>query len=194
MIFEEFRKGWSYTMSVSLILFPLALAFGASVGTVAISTTAAAVAVTGSKAVLAVAAEAHLRHLNHLKKLYMESQNEALPPIETIFVDGSILEKTMIEHGLSVSVLSGNQIICQLGEVYLDYSRQTAEEPFKLTISGLQKVDEFFNELECFEREYKQNVQSYTYNRLIDNLSENNMKVAEEVLLDDNSIMLTIDI
>ena len=181
-------------MSVSLVLLPLAIAFGASTGTAAVSTTAAAAAVVGSKAILAVAAEAHLRHLNHLRMLYKKSQKEAIPPIETIFNDSSLLEKTLKEHGLSVSVLSDNRLVCQIGEVQLDYFRQTTGEPFLMTVSGLQNIDDFFDELECFEREYKQNVQSYTYNKLMENLNASSMKVTEETLLDDNSIMLTIDV
>ena len=181
-------------MSVSLILLPLAIAFGASAGTAAISTAAGAAAMVGSKAALAAAAEVNLRHLKHLRALYEESQKEVLPPIETIFNDLAILEKTLIEHGLSVSVLSEHRLICQIGEVQLDYSRQTEGESFKMTVSGLQSIDDFLDDLECFEREYKQNVQSYTYNRLMDNLNKSTMKVAEETLLEDNSIMLTIDI
>ena len=181
-------------MSVSLVLLPLAIAFGASAGTTAISAAAGAAAMVGSKAVLAAAAEVNLRHLKHLRALYEKSQQDILPPIETIFNDLTLLEKTLIEHGLSVSVLSEHQLICQVGGVQLDYSRQTGGEPFKMTVSGLQNIDDFLNELECFEREYKQNVQSYTYNRLIDNLNRSTMKISEETLLEDNSIMLVIDI
>ncbi|MCL2719574.1 MAG: hypothetical protein FWE14_12425 [Lachnospiraceae bacterium] len=181
-------------MSVSLILLPLAIALGTSAGTVAVSTAVGAAAVVGSKAVLAVAAETHLRHLKHLRELYEKSQNNTLPPIETIFNDAVLLEKTLKEHGLSVTVLSDSQLTCQIGDVRLDYSRQTMGESFNVTVSGLQDIDNFFNELECFEREYKQNVQSYTYNRFMEKLNESNMRVAEEILMEDNSILLTIDI
>lgn len=181
-------------MSISLVLLPLAIALGASVSTTAIATAAAATAVVGSKAALAVAAEAHLRHLKHLRELYEKSQSKALPPIETIFNDMTLLKKTLQEHGLSVSVLSDNQLLCQIGDVRLDYSRQAVEDPFKVIVSGLQNVDDFFNEMECFEREYRQNVQSYTYDKLIENLNQSNMKIVEETVLEDNSILLTIDL
>ena len=55
-------------------------------------------------------------------------------------------------------------------------------------------MNKFWDEIDCFEREYLQNVQSYTYNKLVESLAENNMKIAEETVLEDNSIMLTIDI
>jgi len=114
--------------------------------------------------------------------------------METVFTDMALLEKTLKEHGLSTSVVSDNQLLCQIGDALLDYSRQTAGEPFKVTISGQQNIDGFFNEMECFEREYKQNVQSYTYNKLMENVKESNMKIADETVLKDNSILLTVDI
>ena len=181
-------------MSVSLVLLPLAIAFGASIGTTTLTAAAATAAAVGSKAILAVAAEAHGRHIRHLRELYEKSQRKALPPIETIFNDSTILEKTLKEHGLSVSAISDNQIVCKIGETQLNYFRQTDGEPFKMTVSGLRSIDEFLDELECFEREYKQNVQSYTYHTLMENINRSSMSVAEETILDDNSILLTIDI
>lgn len=180
-------------MSISLILLPLSIAFGASVGTTAVSAAAAGAAMVGSKALLAAAAEANLRHLKHLRELYEKNKSETLPPIETIFNDIKLLKKTLEDHGFTVSVLSDNQLICQIGDVLLDYT-QINGKPFQLTVSGVENIDSLFNEMECFEREYKQNVQSYTYNKLMENLSASNMKVSEETVLEDNSILLTIDI
>lgn len=122
------------------------------------------------------------------------TENETLSPIETIFNDITLLEKTLKEHGLTVSVVSDNQLACWVGDALFDYTRQKDDEPFTLTVSGLQITDSFLKEIECFECEYKQNVQSYTYNKLIENLSANNMRVVEETVLEDNSILLTIDI
>ena len=180
-------------MSISLVLLPLSIALGASISTAAISTAAAATAIVGSKAALVVAAEANLLHLKHLRELYEKSQSETLPPMKTIFNDITLLKKTLEEHGLSVSVLSDDQLICQIGDVLLDYTRKTAGEPFEVTVSGLQNIDDFLNELECFEREYRQNVQSYTYNKLVESLNKSNMRIADETVLEDNSILLTID-
>jgi len=181
-------------MSVSLVLLPLAIALGAGAGTTAISSAAVAAAAVGSKTALAVAAEAHLRHLRHLRELYEKSQSDTLPPLETIFTDAVLLEKTLQEHGLRVAILSDDHLSCQIGAVSLDYSRQSGGGPFKVTVSGLQNIDDFFTEMECFEREYRQNVQSYTYDRLMKNIHASNMKVADETLLEDNSILLTIDV
>lgn len=116
-----------------------------------------------------------------------------LPPIETIFNDVSLLEKTLCEHGLSVKVLSQNILVCNINGVQLNYTRQSSSDPFYVTINGVRNTNHFIKEIECFESEYRQNVQSFTYNKLVENLSKNNMKIAEEDVLEDNSIVLTVD-
>ncbi|MDR0515005.1 MAG: hypothetical protein LBG81_07590 [Coriobacteriaceae bacterium] len=185
-------------MSISLVLVPISLALGLGSAGAASATiftsVAAAAAAMGSKAVLGVAAEANLRHIRHLRELYEKSQNKVLPPVETVFNDAALLQKTLVEHGLAVTFVSENRLLCQVGNVTFDYLRETVGQPFKVTISGLQDTDAFLNELECLETEYRQNVQSYTYNKLIENLSGTSMRISEEAVLEDNSLLLTIDI
>lgn len=181
-------------MSVSMVLFPLAIALGSSLSATTAVVAGAAVGMVGSKAALAVAAEANLRHLKHLRELYVKSQNETIPPMKTIFNDSILLEKTLRDHGLSVTVISENEIVCHINDIQLNYIRQNQTEPFILSITGIEDMNKFWDEIDCFEREYLQNVQSYTYNKLVESLAENNMKIAEETVLEDNSIMLTIDI
>lgn len=116
-----------------------------------------------------------------------------LPPIETIFNDVSLLEKTLREHGLSVKVLSQNILVCNVNGVQLNYTRQSSSDPFYVTINGVRNTNHFIKEIKCFENEYRQNVQSFTYNKLVENLSKNNMKITEEDVLEDNSIVLTVE-
>lgn len=154
-------------MSISIILIPLA---------VALSVTAKAAVET---------------QIENKAKGQTVTQ---LAPMQTIFNDLTLLEQTLREHGLAVTVVSENKLICKAGEASLEYTRALSGEPFWVTVSGVKNVDNFISEMECFEREYNQNVQSYTYNKLVENLSGSDMKVAEETILDDNSILLTIDL
>ena len=158
-------------MSISIILIPLAVALSITTKT---------------------AVETLIENKNKSKSTGQRITQ--LAPMLTIFNDIILLEQTLREHGLSVTVISENQLICQAGGACLDYSRQTAGEPFQVAVSGVNDVGKFISEMECFEQEYKQNVQSYTYSKLIENLSDSNMKIVEETLLADNSILLTIDI
>lgn len=185
-------------MSISLLLIPVAIALGSTVSAATVTATAsvvgAAAGMVASKAVLAVAAEVNARHIDHLRELYQKSQNAELPPMESIFTDIALLEKTLREHGLAVEVLSENKLVCTAGITQLEYARNAAGEPFFVTVKGVEDVEQFFEEMACFEREYRQNVQSFTYNKLMDSLAANHMTVAEETVLEDNSILLTIDL
>jgi len=156
-------------MSISIVLIPLAVA-------------------------LSITAKAAVETQREQKNKAKGQPLKQIAPMETIFNDLSLLEQTLREHGFAVAVMSENQLICQAGQARLDYSRYTAGEPFWVSVSGVNNVDNFISEMDCFEREYKQNVQSYTYNKLMENLNESNMSVAEEAVLEDNSILLTIDI
>jgi len=180
-------------MSLLLLLAPLALGGGAAALTAA-SAAAAAAGLFGSKAALGVAAEANLQHLNHLKDLYAKSKNGTLPSFETIFCDTDLLKKTLTEHGLQVTEVSVNQLYCQIGTVKIDYSRQVEGGVFWAAVSGIQNADEFFAELQSFESEYRQNVQTDTYNTLIEKLQNSNMNIESETVLENNTILLTINV
>lgn len=185
-------------MSISLLLIPVAIALGSTVSAAAVTATASAVGIAAgmvaSKAVLAVAAEVNARHIDHLRDLYQKNQSAELPPMESIFTDMDLLEKTLREHGLAVEIVSENKLVCTAGGTQLEYTRNAAGEPFLVTVKGIEDVNGFFEEMACFEREYRQNVQSFTYNKLLDNLAANKMTIAEETVLEDNSILLTIDL
>lgn len=158
-------------MSVSLILLPMAIALAATVGS-------------------GVTAVDILRE--HRKK--RRTAHTELPPIPTRFTDISLLEKTLREHGLSPEIHTENELSCTTGNGGLTYRRDVCVDAFTVTIDGLSSPEELLEELECLQEEYGQNVQSYTYERLITSLRENNMTLHSESVLEDNSILLTIDI
>jgi hypothetical protein len=154
-------------MSISIVLIPLAIALSLTVNSVV---------------------------QTQIEQRDKERLGNQLAPMLTIFNDAALLEKTLREHGFSVTLVSEYEVICQVGTARLEYTRQALDEPFVVTVIGINNLDSFLAEMECFEREYRQNVQSYTYCKLMENLSANKMKVVEETVLEDNSIMLTIDI
>ncbi|MDR1565439.1 MAG: hypothetical protein LBS74_10830 [Oscillospiraceae bacterium] len=184
-------------MSISLLLVPVAIALGATTSGAAVTgagIAAGAALALGSKGLLAVAAEAQVRHINHLKELYQGVESAELPSIETIFNSTELLEKTLREHGLQVVVLSEKELLCQVGNIRLEYKREALASPFFVSVKGIDDIEAFLRELECFDREYLNNTQSYTYNKLVESLKDSDMQIAEEALLEDNSILLTIDI
>ena len=158
-------------MSVSIVLLPMAIALISTVGT----------GVTVSSLIR--------ERLQNKKGLQQE-----IEPIPTQFTNITLLEKTLTEHGLKVEVVSENELVCATENWRLTYQRVSAGSAFSVTASGPLDFDELIAELECFDEEYKQNVQSYTYNKLISNLAANNMTLHSETVLEDNSILLTINV
>ncbi|MCL2606295.1 MAG: hypothetical protein FWD93_03345 [Coriobacteriia bacterium] len=129
------------------------------------------------------------------QKAEIENQTSTqLAPLQTLFNDAALLGQTLQEHGLNINVVSENQITCTIGSVHLNYSRHSATEPFWVTVSGVQNIDHLLSEMELFENEYKHNVQSYTYNKLIENVNRSEMRISEETVLEDNSILITLDV
>lgn len=158
-------------MSVSLVLLPLAIALGVTVPGAAYSMLRKDTAGAPDSA-----------------------RETASAPIPTDFNDAKLLEKTLREHGLPVTVVSDRQLTCLLGDMQLHYCRDSENAPFTVRVTGIRDMEALHNELICFEKEYKQNVQSYTYDTLVANLEKSHMRIAEEAVLADNSILLTIEL
>jgi len=157
-------------MSVSILLLPIAIALIATVGS--------GVSITS---------------VIH-EKMNKKTKHQELPPMMTLFADLDLLEKTLQEHGIKTERTSENELVCTMEAAVLTYSRDKVGDPFYVTTSGLKDINELMEELKCLDEEYKSNVQSFTYDKLISNLSSNNMTLHSETILEDNTILLTIDV
>jgi len=114
--------------------------------------------------------------------------------LRTIFSDDELLYQTLTEHGLKVHKFSALRMITQVGDTRLAYSRNNISEPFTVNIEGKIDLNALKKELDYLDQEYKMNVQSYTYDRLMAHLAEHDMVIAEETVLEDDTIMLTVNV
>lgn len=114
-------------------------------------------------------------------------------PIETMFNDCELLQKTLLAHGCGVNVVSENEIIVETECGNMRYVRSDASQAFGLLLDEISNLDELFDELKSFELDYGRNVQSYTYDHIKGNLT-NEMSIDNEEVLDDDSLLLTINI
>ena len=114
-------------------------------------------------------------------------------PILSRYADNRMLKKTLTEHGATVEEISENRIKASFAEGSLTYVRNTPEEAFSILIDSINCVDKFLEELDQIYDEYCNNVQSYTYERVMQNLPEN-MEVEKEEVMDDNSILITLNV
>lgn len=153
-------------MSMVITMIPMAVAIGVSLS---------------SSAVMAVTSQKHKGGCD-------------LDAVETIFCDGSLLVKTLAEHGLNVQQLGENEFVVETESGLLHFFRNSEEVPFSLEVKGVQDTDELFGALESFENEYGRNVQKFTYDNVLASLEEHGMSIQEEEILEDESILLTLSV
>lgn len=113
---------------------------------------------------------------------------------QTAFTDKSILLKTLEEHGISnmEEDLNGN-INCTIENFNLNFYRNSEHEPYVIKIK-CRETDNAENKVDDLNSEYTLNVQEDAYLNLLDRLKENNMEIENEVVEDDNTIVLTINL
>lgn len=114
-------------------------------------------------------------------------------PIETMFNDCELLEKTLLAHGCGVKVISENEIIVETECGNMRYIRNDVSQAFGLLLDEISNPDELFENLKSFEVDYGRNVQAYTYNHIKENLTDG-MSISDEEVLEDDSLFLTINV
>ena len=101
--------------------------------------------------------------------------------------------QTLKEHGLDIEICDSNTILVKSTGGILRYVRKNKNESFSIELMNVDKFDCLINDLNELENEYDRNVQSFTYNKVIQNLPSN-MCIVENNVLDDESILLTISV
>ena len=112
----------------------------------------------------------------------------------TAFMDKDLLIKTLKEHGCDQFKENfDNSFSCRVEGFKVDLYRQSEEEPYRIKISCAQdeNYEEFLGDLNS---EYALNTQEETYIKIKERLSAQNLKINEEEILEDNTIMLTINL
>lgn len=112
-------------------------------------------------------------------------------PIPTRFNSGDLLMKTITEHGINASYSEDGTITAYCTEGVLVYRPDGVDGSYTVRVHDAFDVDLLASELNKIDIEYDANVQSYTYDHIIENLPDN-MSVEEEKVLDDDSILITL--
>ncbi|MGN0193993.1 MAG: hypothetical protein ACI39G_02655 [Pseudoramibacter sp.] len=114
-------------------------------------------------------------------------------PIQTKFCDAAILEETLKEHGVPYKIKNDGEITADFTAGKIRYFRESADQPFEMQVFGVKDMDQVACNVQAIEAEYGSNVQQYTYNHIKASLPEN-MSVASEEILEDDSILLTLEV
>ena len=125
---------------------------------------------------------------------YIKVEDIIEKEFETAYMDKDILIKTLEEHGIhNIQEEYEGKITGTIDSFNLTFEKSYSDKPYNLKISCREKdcAEEKLNDLNS---EYALNVQEEAYLKLMDRLKENNMHVEEEVVEDDNTIVLTINL
>ena len=112
---------------------------------------------------------------------------------ETPFMDKNILKKTLEEHGVRNIIEWENGMSGEVENYKLNFEKPETDKPYNLRISCLEQ-DNAEEKAGDLSNEYALNVQEDAYLHIIDKLKENNMQIEEEEVMEDNTIVLTVNI
>jgi len=112
---------------------------------------------------------------------------------ETPFNDKEILLKTITEHGLHDIEEGIDTVTGKVDNYILRFHKKELDKPYFLTIY-CDKDATIEEKMQNLSEEYALNVQEESYLSIVENLKDNNMEIEEEEVLEDNTIVLTINI
>lgn len=111
----------------------------------------------------------------------------------TNFVDKDLLLKTLKEYGVHFKEHANGNIECNVDNCILTFSKE-GQSNYEVEIQGIASLKNAYQHLNIIDEEYKQNVQEYTYQKVVSKLEKSDMYIDKEEVLEDNSILLTINI
>ena len=119
--------------------------------------------------------------------------NEAENLMDTCFVDCDLLVKTLTDLDCHVEKISENQVNVATDCGVLKYIRSDESQAFRMQIDEISDPSGLLENIRSFEQDYGRNVQAYIYDHIVNNLTDD-MSIADESVLEDNSLLLTINI
>lgn len=112
---------------------------------------------------------------------------------ETPFTDKNILLKTLEEHGIKNIAEWETGLSGEVEGYKLIFEKLAADKPYTVRISCSEN-DNAEEKVGDLNNEYALNVQEDAYLHILDKLKENNMQIEEEEVMEDNTIVLTVNI
>ncbi len=113
---------------------------------------------------------------------------------KTNYTDKGILLNTLLEHGAEELAETGDEVSCKLFGMEMVYYKKDGSNGYTLDITQVSNKGECEDVLNDLNEEYGLNIQEMTYNKIKERLESENMRLESETVMDDNSIVLTIDI
>ena len=207
-------------MSVTVVATPflllpafisMAQAVAIGAGTAGIATagiTGIASGVLNKAAKNSVNTELEYKKMNEeIKKLLQKSDGKVSEEIinlicreyKTAFVSEEVLLKTLQEHGAENIYTEYGNISCEMEGFLLEFYKQDAADemaypPYRMKITTKCQESELQNFINDINSEYTKNTQEENYIKIKERLEKSNMKISDEEIFEDDTIVLTVDI
>lgn len=124
----------------------------------------------------------------------INDQSTIVYTYNTNYTDKGILLNTLTEHGATELVENGDEVSCKLFGMEMVYYKKDSNGGYVLDITQVSDKGECEDVINDLNEEYGLNIQEMTYNKIKERLEQENMRLESESVMDDNSIVLTIDV
>ena len=132
-----------------------------------------------------------LENIYHVDKEYADKLlNKEL---KTNIVSKDVLLKTLKEHGAEINEIRFDTINCSIENLNMKFTKNFKDEPYSLYVEYNDENDINFVVKEISE-EYTVNAQEASYNHIMENIKTQNLSVEQEEILEDNTIVLTVNL
>ena len=111
---------------------------------------------------------------------------------KTIILDKRTLLKTISEHGAENIKIDGNDIECDCEGFHIEFLSKD-NRPYTMKIS-YTSPDNLNNIVQDIGSEYCVNAQEISYNKIKERLKMKNLKINEEQIEEDDTIVLTVNL
>lgn len=124
----------------------------------------------------------------------IENKAELTYTYNTNYTDKGVLINTLTEHGAKNLSEDGDNINCELFGMQMKYTKNQDNNSYSLVIEHVIDKSECEDVLTEINEEYGLNIQEMTYKKILDRIDSENMRLESEEVLEDNSIVLTIEV
>ena len=124
----------------------------------------------------------------------INDQFTAVYTYTTNYTDKGTLLNTLTEHGAEEIVENGEEVSCKLFGMEMIYYKKDGSNGYTLDVTQVSDKAECEDVINDLNDEYGLNIQEMTYNKIKERLEQENMRLESETVMDDNSIVLTIDV
>lgn len=111
----------------------------------------------------------------------------------TNFNDMSLLKAVLADHSVSYQA-EGEKLICQVDGKQLVFSQPAENGMIVVEVATNEPLLDIYNQISMLDEDYQSKVQEKTYLTFIQQAKERGFVVEQEEVLEDHSIMLTVDV